>query len=487
MRAVWSRRVGRSVASAEDGFGLVLVIGIMGVVLVLIMVISGIATRSLTSSRTHSNFESALGATEEGIDVGLARVSKQYDLDGSRYTVPNTGTAIESPPVCSGAPVAAPTAGFASDTAERTWADAQITTLKNVSGCLVHTPAGDYATFIPSNRQTVYARGWSPSSSATSAKSRLLKAEYIFAPYRPANAVLTTGNLEIDSSSTVTTVSGQAPSLAKIHSNGAISVQGNPSVTGAVSSTGSSSGQSSSKFDGNPSGAVVQTPVQPVPVISAEQVYARQWANYATQWWDLCGNGTVHTPSASGPCNGPQVGNYSTGGTFNNLWSFSSSGGVPVWTQGGTGQTTAVSGVYFVDGANIDTGSGNPQADNMTVIAAATTSACAPKTGGDINWDRTNISAPVIPNLYMLADHDLTTGSNFKAGSASATGMFIAGDQINMQTSSTGVFGSVVAADQCASSGPSDVDVVKNPSITYDNTEQAPFTDVIDTTLWLEY
>ncbi len=63
MRAVWSRRVGRSVASAEDGFGLVLV--------VLIMVISGIATRSLTSSRTHSNFESALGATEEGIAWGL--------------------------------------------------------------------------------------------------------------------------------------------------------------------------------------------------------------------------------------------------------------------------------------------------------------------------------------------------------------------------------------------------------------------------------
>lgn len=146
-----------------------------------------------------------------------------------------------------------------------------------------------------------------------------------------------------------------------------------------------------------------------------------------------------------------------------------------------------MSGVYFVDGANIDTGSGNPQADNMTVIAAATTSACAPKTGGDINWDRTNISAPVIPNLYMLADHDLTTGSNFKAGSASATGMFIAGDQINMQTSSTGVFGSVVAADQCASSGSGDIDVVKNPTITYDNTEQAPFTDVIDTTLWLEY
>jgi hypothetical protein len=93
----------------------------------------------------------------------------------------------------------------------------------------------------------------------------------------------------------------------------------------------------------------------------------------------------------------------------------------------------------------------------------------------------------------MLADQDLMTTSNFAAGSMNGTtvvsGFFIAGDQVNLQTSSNGAYGAVVAADQCDppdGQSPVDYDEVKNPALYYDPNAQAPFVDVINTTLWLE-
>lgn len=478
--------------SGEEGFGLVLVIGTTAVIMLLIVVIGGVATGSLTSSRQHVNFEASLAAAEQGLDEGLSRVSKEYDLDGSQYMVPSLGTSIEASPPCSGAAVDATGMTFATAAAEQSWATGQIALLQTRSACRTHTAQGDFVMFIPKGRQTVYSRGWSPGYGAKDAKTRLLKSEFIFGPYQPTNAVLTGGSLELDSSTTITTISSQAATLATIHSNGTVTTAGNPTVTGQVSSSSVSSA-SSTKFSANTGGAVVQTALQPIPYISAEQIYARQWSTYSMQWWDLCGDGKVRTPTSSTPCTGTVVGDYSTTGanngqTFNNLWTFAAGSGTTpaVWTQGGGGNTVGISGVYFVDGANVASGNGNASATSMTVIAAATTTACSPKTGGDLNWNKTNISAPVIPNLFMLADHDLTTGANFGAGDASHTGMFIAGDQINMQTSSSGAYGSVIAADQCkADLG--ELDVIKNPSITYDSTGQAPFTSIINSTLWLEY
>jgi len=70
------------------------------------------------------------------------------------------------------------------------------------------------------------------------------------------------------------------------------------------------------------------------------------------------------------------------------------------------------------------------------------------------------------------------------------SGFFIAGDQIEMSTSSNGAYGAVIAADGCdPPNGQSMVDRnrIKNPSIYYDPNGLAPFIDIINTTLWLEY
>jgi hypothetical protein len=50
------------------------------------------------------------------------------------------------------------------------------------------------------------------------------------------------------------------------------------------------------------------------------------------------------------------------------------------------------------------------------------------------------------------------------------------------------VYGAVIAADQCDPSGSLvDADEVKNPSIYYDPNASAPFVDIVNTTLWLEF
>jgi hypothetical protein len=104
------------------------------------------------------------------------------------------------------------------------------------------------------------------------------------------------------------------------------------------------------------------------------------------------------------------------------------------------------------------------------------------------------MEAPSVSNLFMLADQDLLTHSNFYAGSSSGgtvvSGLFVAGDQIQLETSSAGAYGAVIAGDECDPTDGSslvDANVVKNPAIYYDPNGQAPFVDIINTTLWLEY
>jgi hypothetical protein len=313
----------------------------------------------------------------------------------------------------------------------------------------------------------------------------MVKAEYIFAPWKPAVAVLTGGNLEIDSSTTITN-SDNSTYAGGVHTNGSISVQGNPTVYGEVSASGGSSG-GSNNFVSNPGGTVIQEPPMRLPVISGLQLYMSQYGNYSSsEWYDLCPNGTVMKPSGYGPCNNPASdaveATVSGSQTFRG-WRFAVTNGVPTWTAT---QNILGNAVYYVKGGNIDVGGGVANIPATTLVATAQSNLTCPKVGGNIHWDGYYIGQPKIPNTFMLAEADLTTDSHFSAGSSSASGAFFAGDQINMQTSSAGAYGSVVAADQCPPS-PGEVDVIKNPSITFTPNSDTPLASIIDTTLWLEY
>lgn len=487
----------------DDGFALILVIATVGIILSFVTIVGVVAIRSQHSSTQHTSFEQSLAVAEYGLNQGLSRVDATYAASpGADYTSPASGADCNAATVHWGD--LSPATGTAASTNERLWAREWLLQIATKPGCLrsATKPAAQYVLMKPAGRQTVYAMSFVPSFAAANAQSRLLKAEYIFAPYKPSEAVLTNGDLTLDSSTTVTTASSGASSLAGVHSNGSISVQGNPSVGGLVSSTGTSTG-TSNKFSANPGGAISTTPVELVPVVSALQVYLRDEPLYVTNasstWYDLCADGKARAPSSGGPCqSGAMVlGDYSNGGLFNNSWSFQPAGSsscptaAPCWLAG----KNMPDGVYFVNGADVAmaSGLGNTSTSHATIIAAAQTEGQCPDVGGNIIWDHTNIATPALSGLFMLADADLQTGSNFSAGSDDGhghvvSGAFIAGDQINMQTSSNGAFGSVIAGDQCKAAGtPVSANEIKNPSVYFDPGASAPISGVLDTTLWLEY
>ncbi len=343
--------------------------------------------------------------------------------------------------------------------------------------------------------------GWSPHFGSRDSQTRLLKAEYIFAPYSPSDAILTGGNLALGASTTVTTAGQTCPNTppyqAGVHSNGSISVPtGNPTVCGPVSSSVDSTNQSSNRFydaaNSAASGAVTRTAKESVTIATARQVWAiNHSSNPPGGWYDLCSDGKVRQPNGATPCSGTQLADIAAGGNYRG-WSWAT-GSPPTWSAGSNLMVSGYSGTYYVDGANVvngasDAGSAVP---NLTVIAAASTLSCD-KVGGNITWDHTDIVAPSVHSTFLFADQDLLTKSNFTAGSISGTtvvsGFFIAGDQIQMETSSAGAYGAVIAQDVCdPPDGTTLVDsnVIKNPSIYYDPNAQAPFIDLINTTLWV--
>jgi hypothetical protein len=487
----------------ESGFALITVIGFVALITTLVMVAAAMADRSLSSSSAHVRYEGELAAAEDGIDRGLARAQLAYQQGGSdSWFTPGSATTFDASPECSGASVAWPFSATPSAAAERAWARTQLLAVANTSGCMRHAPQGDYVILKPTGHQAVYSMGWSPSFSTT-AKYRLLKAEYIFAPYSPSNAILTGGDLTLDASTKVTSANQACPStppyVAGVHSNGSIAVSGTPTVCGEVSGSSDSGAASSSKFydpanTGN-SGKVTVAVRQSLPAATARQIWN---INHATNpvggWYDLCADGSVQSPTGSAPCVGGSV--LSSSGSFRGwTWTAAPSGGVPTWHAGSGLMVSGYSGTYYAVGSDIvnDASNAGSAVPNLTVIAQAASLSCA-KSGGNISWDHTDIVAPSLHSTFMAADQDLATSSNFYAGGMSGStvvsGFFIAGDQISLQTSSNGAYGAIIAGDACDPADGTtlvDANIVKNPTVYYDPNAQAPFIDIINTTLWLEY
>lgn len=470
---------------ADDGFAMVLVIGTAALLTALMVLATTTAGRSLVFSRKHVSFEQALAAAESGVDAALARAQKAYDDSGTdSYAMPSP-----TDPSCARTAVAWPWPGSTpTEAEERAWAVQQ---LEGLAGCRTTGGPGEYVFLKPTGHNAVYAMGWSPKLGAAEMKRRVLKSEYLFTPYSPSNAILSRGNLSIDASTTVTSALPADRALASVHSNGTVSVSnGNPTVYGSVTQAGPGSLAQSNNFYGS-AGTATRVPATHVPNISARQVWGLNHASSPPGgWWDLCPDGTVRSPDGAGPCDGTLVGTNAWRG-----WEFSATAPVRTWVATSAVKQTPYSGTYYVHGGDAAVRAGNAGSDvpNLTVIASSLSTGCA-KVGGNIDWNQIDIAAPSVPSTFMVADQDLRTGSSFRAGSATGStvvsGFFLAGDQLEMSTSSAGAYGAVVSGDECdPADGQTlvDANVVKNPSIYYDPTSSPAIADVVNTTLWLEY
>jgi hypothetical protein len=176
-------------------------------------------------------------------------------------------------------------------------------------------------------------------------------------------------------------------------------------------------------------------------------------------------------------------------------WSYSGSSPADyLWTA----NRDTLDGTYYVHHADATNGSGNPDFSSITVIASATEPASpencpSPRYGGTIIWDHYAVGIPNFSDLWFLADQDLVVHANFDAGSNGdipVAGTYIAGEEIDLQTSSSMLVGSVLAANQCPNdSGPieGDENNVQGQQIWFKPNADSPFSSVISTTLWLEY
>ena len=473
MSTLLRRRFHRVRAGGEAGFSLVLVMGMTGAILGLIAVVTLDATRAMRSGAAHVNYESALSVAEAGIDTTLQTISLQYNAAGAVYVTPGS-CALTAPST------------FGSEEAERVWAAASLKGLP--STCLRATPAGEFVAVRPTNRQAVYSLGWFPTRANARAKTRLIKAEYLFAPYKPSNAVLTQGSLDFSGSVAVNASLTGAP--ADVHSNDDVTgINGSTLIEGRVSA----SGTAGSCGGGVSGGCLSAEPQQSLPAISARSLYTSQSGRFARtaalptpyngSWYDLCPDGSMREPSTT-PCTGAVL--AASGGT--NGWTFSAGGGTtpPTWTY--PRDSANFPGVYYVYQGNAQLGSNGSQRDlrQMTVIAEAKPTgglaASCGKLGGNITQKQFSLS-PFITGLILVADANLTTESQATAG----VGLLIAGDRVDMSTSSGGgdaIVGAVVAANTCAAAGANSIQGI---SIRFDDTVEAPLTDVIRTSLWLEY
>ena len=501
------RRLIKARASGDEGLGLILVIGVSTLIFALAAAATALAVNGISQSRQRAGFETSLALAEAGVDRVLSEVQSAFSSLSSLnadYRTPGPA----STECASLAAVTFPTSGegadgvFSTEAAERSWAAGQLSAIASVAGCRqtdyqgTTTPQGQFVVLKPVSANVkfgkVYALSAVPSFGAASARTRLIKSDYVFMPYHPTNAILTAGPLALSASTTVTAASGVDPTLASVHSNSTITGTGNPTVTGLVSSTLPST-FSSNNFSLNTGGAIPVTATQPIPTVSARSFYAQAATSdpgAVTNWYDLCTDGTVRPYSTGGPCTAPTSASIGTASTSLQVrgWNYNDSG--KTWVA----SNHILDGTYYALQRNIDVGPGNGTFASVTLVAEALNpTTCASKQYGNINWTHFTLSAPAYHNMFMFADSDIVTGANFSAGSFGpplVSGMFIAGDQIQMETSSQGAVGAVVSADQCPtppSAGLITTSVVKNPSVYFDPNADAPFSSVITNSLWLDY
>jgi hypothetical protein len=437
----------------EDGFAMLMVIALAAVVTLLVAVALASSTGTIQSSQKHIQYADSLDAAEAGIDqtLGLLKGNQSYALGPDL-------------------PVACQTSGLTTDapcrTDERTWATAQLVALAGNSANWNAVQQGAYVVYKPLHSRAVYSLGWTGSSYATAKRPRLLKAEYLFSTYAPADAILTGGTSNISGSFSVGVVAGSPPPF--VHSNIDLTQCPNLSISagGGTSSSGAT----------NACGGVVNAPREDVPLIDPRAVYSSEAAKYPMSWFDLCPDGKVYRPSsAAGPCSGTGLGSASPlyyGASGSRGWTWSSG----TWTDQAGANSTGIFYVYRAN-ANMDM---QHDVVNQTVITEATENrSVCPRTVNDGNIFLKQITVNnFMSGVVLLAGGDL----DLNAQSSALTGLVAAQQNLSMHTSSAaGVTGAVIAENYCGGTNS-----FQGSTVLYDGNIDIPLGSTVRTSLELE-
>ena len=474
----WGRPAWLRLRDSDDGIGMVTVIGLSSVIAIVVAITVSMAINSLASSRRHVQFEAAMATAESGLDSVLGYIQAASD----------NGLIYSSPEGCDARWTwASSTTPTAKD--EAAWVREKVAAMPD--SCMENAGQGEFISFRARNAigqlmPVVYSVGWSPSRYGTERAERIVKSEYMFSPYRPSQAILTESTLYFSGSVTVDLSADATSQSADVHTNGNLTMNTNSlQVTGNVTSAGSNDIAETCPNNKITGTCTSNAPPIRIPVISARAVYRAASDTMPQSWYDLCPDGTVRAPDLSGliPCSSTNILAHTTpfrgwtlvnGGTVNATWEFT-----PV-----TG--TDYPGTYYAYQAHItiNKGAGNGNVSTLSAIAEAkpngdpTNAARCYKSGGNIDWKNTTIINH-LPGLIFLGDGTIYA----TAGDDVREGVIAAGDNLQINTSSNELNGSLVASNICPTAGTNDVQGI---TVNFGTSSEVPLGSLIRTTQWLE-
>jgi hypothetical protein len=434
---IWAR------SRSQDERGIAMaVVALLGGFLVLLTVV--VAARTMAENRAvgvDRQWEQAIHVAESGVDQAL------FDL--------NTGGTLTEVTLS------------ASPTKDEVVAAAEVVALDPAE--ITESPEGDVVVVKDASGDFTYAVGYTPGFDAASKRVRVVKMEYVpeilvMPDWTTDAAFATGGDFDADSAG-IQILDGSGASEAHIVAGGTVAIHQNIVLDGCASS------YSTPSLEGINCPAEAPEPV--LPVVEAKVLYPFSET-------DLCNDGTIrggpahphHPNTTTEPCQGPLV-------SLQDWTSMLTGQGVRRWRAG----NSAVGGVIYVDGGDVEGKLGNRQQSkviSITIIVASQDDSgnCVSDSGHiGLNAGSAITPHPSVGGLSLVAEGDI------QLAAGSYEGLMVTHEQASF-SGGTGAGGAVVAESACHSYqspvGPESM-ITGGSTITYPGPYTTPFSTTVVT------
>ncbi len=363
-------------------------------------------TRASGASRDH---EVAIHTAEAAADVQIAALNA---LD-THVTLDNAGVAVQGP---------------ASDDVAAQWARGLLDRMAGSDAWIDGDTGQAYAVRPvdtdgePAN--AIYAVGATPSFDAPNARVRVIKMQVAQDNFIPRFALLTDGSLKLGGNAAIVspTCDTNVPEtcIADVHVNegftnpgGASTIEGQVRVAGGTCPSGVTAVNGCVDDDVAP---------YPIPAFTARSFYMRDLDQLRAdpdpgrlvEWYDLCPDGTVRSPSSGGPCTGTQL--WPADDSANNFrgWDWKAS-------QNEWSSTNLDSGVFYVYRANasVNGSAGEGQRAVSIIVEGGGVSA---NRSGNLEIKGNPALQAALPDVLFITDRDLAMSGTASGGSGTECG-----------------------------------------------------------------
>jgi hypothetical protein len=392
--------------SGEDGVALI-------TALLAVVILGGLSAvfvaRATTETRASGNsrdWEVAIHAAEAAADQRIAALNA---VD-THITAGNLG------------PVAGP--GPTED--EREWALGLLPQMRDSEAWIDLGEAEGYAVRPHDGGEPsmeIFAVGAKPSFDNPNASIRVIKMQVAQDNFIPRFALLTDGNLKFGGNAAVINpgCDQNVPEtcIADVHVNQGFTNPGGAStIEGQVRVAGGTCPSGITAVNGCVDGDVAP---YPIPAFTARSFYMRDLDKLRSdpdpgrlvEWYDLCPNGTVRSPSNGGPCTGTQL--WPADDSANNFrgWDWKSA-------QNEWSSTNLDSGVFYVYRANasINGSAGEGQRAVSVIVEGGGT----PNRSGNLQIRGNPALQAALPDVLFITDRDLDMSGTAGGGPGGGSG-----------------------------------------------------------------